>query len=146
MMLVIYEKVPKHFWRIAIITWVLSGEISGAIVKIAKTNTILKRPVNNLFLVENIYNDTSQTDKASHREIASPFSCCPVNREYLWKKTQIEKKANSALQQLRTEFRSMMEGGSVLMPCHLYVFIEIYSLIMTKQSTYMHPNIQGGCF
>ena len=84
--LVFYEKVPRHFWRIAIVTRVLpsrDSEIRGAIVRIAKTNTILKRPVNNLFAVENIYHDTNQTDKASHREMASPFPCCPVNREYL---------------------------------------------------------------
>ena len=45
----------------------------GAIERIAKTNTILKRPINTLFAVENIYHDTNQTDKASHREIASSF-------------------------------------------------------------------------
>ena len=47
--LVFYEKVPRHFWRIAIVTRVLpsrDSEIRGAIVRIAKTNTILKRPVN----------------------------------------------------------------------------------------------------
>ena len=49
------------------------SEIRGAIVRIAKTNTILKRPVNSLFGVENIYHDNNQTDKASHEEIASPF-------------------------------------------------------------------------
>ena len=74
-MLVFYEKVPRHFWRIAIVTRVLpsrDSEIRGAIVRIAKTNTILKRPVNKLFAVENICHDTNQTDKASHKEIASP--------------------------------------------------------------------------
>ena len=81
------------------------SEIRGAIVRIAKTSTILKRPVNNLFAVENTY-DTKQADKVSHKEIASPFPCCPVNREYSRKKTQTEKKANSALH-LRTDFRSM---------------------------------------
>ena len=73
--LVFYEKVPRHFWRIAIVTRVLrsrDSEIRGAIVRIAKTNTILKRPVNKLFAVENTYHDTNQTDKASHKEIASP--------------------------------------------------------------------------
>ena len=73
---VIYEKVLRHVWRIAIVTGVLpsrDSEIRGAIVRIAETNTILKRPVNNLFTVENIYHDTNQTDKASHIEIASPF-------------------------------------------------------------------------
>ena len=29
---------------------------------------------------------------------------------------------------------------------YLHVFIEIYSLIMTKLLTSMHPNIKGGCF
>ena len=50
--LVFYEKVPRHFWRIAIVTRVLpsrDSEIRGVIVRIAKTNTILKRPVNKLF-------------------------------------------------------------------------------------------------
>ena len=83
--LVFYEKVPKHFWRVAIVTRVLpnrDSEIKEAIVRITKANTILKRPVNKLFAVQNKYHDTNQTDKASNREIASPFPCCPVNCEY----------------------------------------------------------------
>ena len=48
-----------------------------AIVRIAKTNTILKRPVNKLFAVENTHHDTNQTDKASHKEIASPSPTDP---------------------------------------------------------------------
>ena len=83
--LVIYEKVPRYFWRIAIVTRVLpsrDSKIRGAIVRHVKINTILKCPVNNLFAVENIYHDTNQTDKASHKEMASPFPYCPVNREY----------------------------------------------------------------
>ena len=54
--LVYDEKVLRQFCRIAIITGVLSrrdSEIRGAIVKIAKANTILKRPINKLFTVEN---------------------------------------------------------------------------------------------
>ena len=43
-----------------------------------------------------------------YKEIASHFPCCPANHKYLWKKTQIEKKANSALQRLRTDFWSMI--------------------------------------
>ena len=65
--LVFYEKVPRHFWRIAIVTRVLpsrDSEIRGATVRIAKTNTILKRPVKKVFAVENTYHDTSQTVKA----------------------------------------------------------------------------------
>ena len=72
---VFYEKVPRHFWRIAIVTRVLASrdsEIRGAIVRIAKNNTILKPPVNKLFAVENTCHDTNETDKASHKEIASP--------------------------------------------------------------------------
>ena len=56
--LVFYEKVSRHFWRIVIVTRVLpsrDSEIRGAIVRIVKTNTILKRPVNKLFTVENTY-------------------------------------------------------------------------------------------
>ena len=74
-MLIFYEKVPRHFWRIAIATQVLrsrDSEIRGAILRIPKTNTILKRPVNKYFAVENTNHDTNQTDKASHKEIASP--------------------------------------------------------------------------
>ena len=73
--LVFYEKVPRHFWKISIVTRVLpsrDSEIRGAIVRIAKANTILKRPVNKLFTVENTHHDTNQTDKASHKEIAYP--------------------------------------------------------------------------
>ena len=47
-------------------------EIRGAIVRIAQTNTILKRPVNKLFAVENTYHDINQTDRAIHEETASP--------------------------------------------------------------------------
>ena len=68
------------------------SETRKAIVRTANTNTILKRPVNNIFAAKNIYHDTNQTDKASRGEITSSFPCCPVNHEYLWKKTQIEKK------------------------------------------------------
>ena len=84
--LVLYEKVARHFWRIAMVMRVLpnrDSEIRGAIVRIAKTKTILKCPINDLFTVENIYHDTNETDKVSHREMASPFLCCPVNRECL---------------------------------------------------------------
>ena len=59
--LVFYEKVPRHFWRIAIVTRVLpsrDSEIRGAIVRIAKTNTILKHPVKKLFALENTCHDT----------------------------------------------------------------------------------------
>ena len=44
-----------HFWRIAIVTGVLSSrhsEIRGEIVRIAKTNTMLERRVNKLFIAE----------------------------------------------------------------------------------------------
>ena len=54
--LVFYEPVPRHFWRIAIVTQVLpsrNSEIRGPIVRIAKTNRILKRPVSKLFAAEN---------------------------------------------------------------------------------------------
>ena len=72
--LVFNEKVPRHFWKISIVTRVLpsrDSEIRRVIVRIEKTNTILKRPVNKLFAVENRYHDTNQTDKSSNKEIAS---------------------------------------------------------------------------
>ena len=74
-MLVFYEEVPRHFWKISIVTQVLpsrDSEIRGVIVRIANTNRILKRSVNKLFAVENTYHDTNQTDKTSNKEIASP--------------------------------------------------------------------------
>ena len=52
--LVFYGKLPRHFWRIAIVTRVLpsrNSEVSGPIVRIAKTNTIFKCPVSKLFAV-----------------------------------------------------------------------------------------------
>ena len=70
--LVYDEKVPIHFWRIAIVTGVLpsrDSEIRGAIVRIAKTNTILKRPLNKLLALENTYNDTNQTDEARGQKL-----------------------------------------------------------------------------
>ena len=44
------------------------SEIRGAIVRIPKTNTILKLPVKKLFAVENAYHDTNQTDKAREQK------------------------------------------------------------------------------
>ena len=69
--LIFYEKVLRNFWRIAIVTQVLpcgDSEIREAIVRIAKTNTILKHPVKKLFAVENTYHDTNQTDKAQEQK------------------------------------------------------------------------------
>ena len=112
-MLVFYEKLPKHFWRIAIVTRVLPSrdlEIRGAIVRITKTNTILRRPVSKLFAVENRYHDTNQTDKASHREIL-PLPLLSCESWIFVKENPERKKANSASQHLRlpTDFRSMMD-------------------------------------
>ena len=64
-MLVYDEKKPIHYWITAV--GVLPSrdfEIIGAIVRITRTNTIFKRPVNELLTVENTYHETSQTDKA----------------------------------------------------------------------------------
>ena len=69
--LVFYEKVPRHFWKNAIVMQVLpskDSEIRGAVVRIAKTNAILKCPVKKLFAVENTYHDTNQTDEARERK------------------------------------------------------------------------------
>ena len=51
--LAFYEKVPRRFWRIAIVPRVLpcrDSEIGGAIVRIAKINSILMRPVKKTLL------------------------------------------------------------------------------------------------
>ena len=51
------EKVPTYFWRIAIVTQVLpsrDSETRGVVVRIAKTNAILKRPVNKLFALNSL--------------------------------------------------------------------------------------------
>ena len=51
-MLVYDEMVPRHFWGMAIVTGVLpsrDSEVRGIIATMAKTNTILKRPVSKLF-------------------------------------------------------------------------------------------------
>ena len=61
--LVFYERVPRHFWRISIAMRALpskDSEIRGTIVRIAMTNTILRHPVNKLFAVENTYHDTNK--------------------------------------------------------------------------------------
>ena len=71
-MLVYDEMVPRHFWRIAIVTGVLpsrDSEIRGAIVIMAKTNTIFNRPVNKLFTVKNTYHDTNQTYRAREQKL-----------------------------------------------------------------------------
>ena len=48
------------------------SEIRWEIVRIAKTNTILKPHVNKLFIAKNTYHVTNQIDRASHKEIPSP--------------------------------------------------------------------------
>ena len=65
--LVYDEMVPRNLWKIAIVTEVLpsrDSEIRGAIVRMVKTDAILKHPLNKLFTVKNTYHDSNQTDKA----------------------------------------------------------------------------------
>ena len=53
--LVYDEKMLRNLWRIVMVTGGLSNrdsEIKGAIVRIKKTNAILKCHVNNLFPIE----------------------------------------------------------------------------------------------
>ena len=72
-MLVYDGKVPINLWRIVIVTMLLSSRDSeiGGIIRIAKTNAILKRPVNKLFPVENTYHNTNQRDKARGQKLAN---------------------------------------------------------------------------
>ena len=61
-LLVYNEKMPGHFWRIAIVTGVISStdsEIKGAIVRIKKTNAIPKCLINKLFPIKYKY-ETNQ--------------------------------------------------------------------------------------
>ena len=44
------------------------SEIRGVRVRISKANTTLKRPVKNLFAVENTYHGTNQTGKPSEQK------------------------------------------------------------------------------
>ena len=67
--LVYDEMVPRQE---NIVTGVLpsrDSEIGGAIVRRAKTNTMLERPVNKLFTVKNTYHDTNQTGKAREQKL-----------------------------------------------------------------------------
>ena len=45
------------------------SEIKEARVKIAKTNEILKRPINKLFRIENTYHDFNQTEKEKEQKL-----------------------------------------------------------------------------
>ena len=69
--LVYDEMMPRHFWIIAKVTGVLpSTDYQKRVsLRVAKTNTILKRPVNKLFRVENTYHDTYQTDKVREQTL-----------------------------------------------------------------------------
>ena len=44
-------------------------QVRGALVRIAKTNAILKRPMKKPFIVENTYRDTNQTDRAKGQKL-----------------------------------------------------------------------------
>ena len=71
-MLVYEDVVSRYFWRIAIITAVLpnrNSKIKRVIVRIAKANTILKRPINKFFTVRNTHHDTNQADKGREKKL-----------------------------------------------------------------------------
>ena len=71
---------PRHFWKISIVTRVLpSGysEIRGAIVRMTKTNTILKRPANKFFIVKN----TCQSGSPRSYLLCKSFDWCLYDRD-----------------------------------------------------------------
>ena len=71
-MLVYDEKEPTHFCKNDIVTPALpsrDSEIKRAIVRIKKTNVILKRFVNKLFPIEYTYHETNQTDKLREQNL-----------------------------------------------------------------------------
>ena len=83
--LVYDEKVPRNFWRIAIVTGYYLVEIlkqKGAIVRIKKAYAILKHPVNKLFPIECTYHDT-------HKEIRQGNKICHKNSHNWWTKEKI---------------------------------------------------------
>ena len=65
------EKMPRHFWRNAIVTGVLPSRDSEkvAIVRIKKVISIFKRPVNKFLPNEYTYDDTNQADKAREQKL-----------------------------------------------------------------------------
>ena len=54
---------PKYYRNM------FNTKVRGVIVRIEKTNAILKLPVKKLFIVENTYRDTNQTDKAKGQKL-----------------------------------------------------------------------------
>ena len=60
---------PRHFWRNAIVAWVLPRRDSKTKRSDNEANVILKRPINKLFPTEYIYHDTNQTDKAREQKL-----------------------------------------------------------------------------
>ena len=65
------EKYPDTFGELPL-TGVLpsrDSEIRGAIARIAKTNSIFKRPIIKLFPIENTYQDTNQTGMARQQKL-----------------------------------------------------------------------------
>ena len=65
----VYDKMePRHFWRIDIVTGLLphrDSEIRGAIVRMAKTNIILKGPLNSSQLKIHLMTLTKQIRQAN---------------------------------------------------------------------------------
>ena len=84
--LVFDEMVPRHFRRVFMVIGVLpsrNSEIKGAIVTMAKTYTMIKRPVNKVFTVKNTYHDTNQADKAREQKIRQePAVIAELNMKY----------------------------------------------------------------
>ena len=70
--LVYDEKVPKHFWRVAIVTGVLSSkdsETKRSDSRIEKANATLKHRVNKFFPTEYTIHDSKQTEKAREQKL-----------------------------------------------------------------------------
>ena len=111
-------------------------------MRITKTNTILKCPVNKLFAVENTYHDIIQTDKASLKGKDS-LTLTLLSCE-LWifvKEKPDGKKANSDLQHLRTDFQGMMSEEHLsalsLVCIHQDIFLDYDNIIDIYASKYL---------
>lgn len=69
------EKQPRSIWKLGVVTELFKGrdgegrdgEARGAVVKIPKTNSFIKRPVNQLYLVERTVHDKKEEEVLNKR-------------------------------------------------------------------------------
>ena len=68
-MIVEANKLPRSLWKVGIVEELFQGKdekIRGAAVGIPKTNSVIKRPINKLYLVERMGDNTETHDDSSY--------------------------------------------------------------------------------